>query len=69
MNKGSYQGNIYDGEIQEIMSPKQIKTTKIRKFSLKNFKTTDYCRASKASSELMLHRFYNGKRIEFPFSK
>ena len=29
----------------------------------------DWCEASKASAEIMLERFCNGKVIDFPFSK
>ena len=28
----------------------------------------DYCKVSKASKEIMLDRFYNGNKIEFPFA-
>ena len=47
------------------------KSTKIidsKNDSLKNFKTSDNCKVSKASKEIMLDRFYNGKGIQFPFS-
>ena len=30
---------------------------------------TDFCEVSKASAEIMLERFCNGKVIEFPFSQ
>ena len=32
-----------------------------------NLKPKEYCKVSKASKDLMLDRFYEGKRIEFPF--
>ena len=33
-----------------------------------SFNKVDFCDVSKASTELMLERFCNGKKIEFPFS-
>ena len=35
--------------------------------SLEVLKGVDYCEVSKASAELMLERFCNGKKIDFPF--
>ena len=37
--------------------------------SLEVFKGVDSCEVSKASAELMLERFCNGKKIDFPFSQ
>ena len=51
------------------MISEPFKTKKSKKNSFERFKTEDYCKVSKASNEIMLDRFYNGKRIEFPFSK
>ena len=45
------------------------KNKEINKLSLETFKRTDeYCEVSIASNEIMLDRFYKGKRIEFPFA-
>ena len=37
--------------------------------SFKPFKGVDLCKVSKASVEIMLERFCNGKKIDFPFSQ
>ena len=37
--------------------------------SLEVLKEIDSCEVSKASAELMLERFCNGKKIDFPFSQ
>ena len=50
------------------MFNKPVKTKKNKNHSLKRFKTSIDCKASKASNEIMLNRFYNGDKIEFPFS-
>ena len=39
-----------------------------KKTSIDTFKILDDCKVSKASKEIMLDRFYNGKVIEFPFA-
>ena len=47
------------------------KSTKIedsKNDSVKSLKSSQDCKVSKASNEIMLDRFYNGKVIEFPFS-
>ena len=44
--------------IQKKISPKQ---------SLDALKELNSCKVSKASAEIMLERFCNGKEIEFPF--
>ena len=46
--------------IQKKISPNQ---------SLDALKDLNSCEVSKASSEIMLDRFCNGKEIDFPFSK
>ena len=46
--------------IQKKISPNQ---------SIDAFKELNSCEVSKASSEIMLDRFCNGKEIDFPFSK
>ena len=51
------------------MSPKPIKNKKLKKDSFENFKILEDCKVSKASNEIMLDRFYNGKLIQFPFSQ
>ena len=33
------------------------------------FKGLNFCEVSKASAEIMLERFCNGKEIDFPFSQ
>ena len=48
---------------------KFIKIKNSKNGYLETFKTSNNCRVSKASNEIMLDRFYNGKGIEFPFSK
>ena len=42
--------------------------TKYRNTTSERFQTLNDCKVSKASNEIMLDRFYNGKGIEFPFS-
>ena len=44
------------------------KTTKYRNITSERFQTLNDCKVSKASNEIMLDRFYNGKGIEFPFT-
>ena len=39
------------------------------KESLYALKGVDSCEVSKASAEIMLERFCNGKEIDFPFSQ
>ena len=51
------------------MFSKPFEIKKLRNESLERFKSSDDCKVSKASTEIMLDRFYNGKGIEFPFSK
>ena len=46
-----------------------FKNKEIKTENLKNLKRSElYCKVSKASKEIMLDRFYNGNRIEFPFA-
>tara|TARA_B100001989_G_C24426743_1_gene406856 strand:+ start:352 stop:510 length:159 start_codon:yes stop_codon:yes gene_type:complete len=49
------------------MISKNIKGNKSNKFSLEKAKSSEYCKVSNASNEIMLDRFYGGKSIEFPF--
>ena len=51
------------------MYPNSFKNRKIIKDSLEILKNSENCNVSKASKEIMLDRFYDGKKIEFPFSK
>ena len=45
-----------------------FKNKELNAESLKTLKRSEeYCKVSKASKEIMLDRFYNGKGIEFPF--
>ena len=46
--------------IQKKISPNQ---------SLEALKELNSCEVSKASAEIMLERFCNGKEIDFPFSQ
>ena len=46
--------------IQKKISPNE---------SLDALKGLTFCEVSKASAELMLERFFNGKIIDFPFSQ
>ena len=50
------------------MKLKFIKNKKKEKYTLEVLKSSDNCRVSKASNEIMLDRFYNGKGIQFPFN-
>ena len=50
------------------MSYKVPKNIELKKYSLKPFKSSDNCKVSKASNEIMLDRFCDGRRIEFPFA-
>ena len=47
-------------DIQKKISPKE---------SLDVLQGYNYCDVSKASAEIMLERFCNGKEIDFPFSQ
>tara|TARA_B100001769_G_C21746588_1_gene409239 strand:- start:385 stop:540 length:156 start_codon:yes stop_codon:yes gene_type:complete len=51
------------------MSTKTIRNRKLDKYGFSYLKDPNKCKVSKASNELMLDRFYNGKEVEFPFSK
>ena len=51
-----------------IMVSRGNKNKITEKGSFKGFKTLFNCKVSKASNEIMLHRFYNGKGIQFPFA-
>ena len=46
-----------------------IKSKGLKKDSSEIFKPLEDCKVSKASNEIMLDRFCNGKEIEFPFSQ
>ena len=50
------------------MDSKDIKKIEFHKDLLKPTKGNDICEVSKASSEIMLDRFCNGKEVDFPFS-
>ena len=51
------------------MNSKDIKNNELHKDLSKSTKGNDICEVSKASSEIMLDRFCNGKEVDFPFSK
>ena len=49
------------------MYSKYIKKRGLKNNFLKKFKDSENCEVSRASTEIMLDRFSNGKKIEFPF--
>ena len=51
------------------MNSKNIQDKVILKELLEPLSGTDSCEVSKASVEIMLERFCNGKEIDFPFSQ
>ena len=51
------------------MDSKNIQKKIYPKQSLDAFKGLTSCEVSKASAEIMLERFCNGKEIDFPFSQ
>ena len=51
------------------MNSKNIQNEISVKESLDGLKGVDSCEVSKASAEIMLERFCNGKEIDFPFSQ
>lgn len=54
MNSKNIQNTQYKESLRESVGPS---------------KGVDCCEVSKASVEIMLERFYNGKEIDFPFSQ
>ncbi len=50
------------------MNSKNIQTTRSLNESLDALKGLNTCEVSKASAEIMLERFCEGKEIDFPFS-
>ena len=46
-----------------------FKNKKFHKYSLGKFERLNECKVSKASNEIMLERFCNGGKIEFPFKQ
>ena len=50
------------------MNSKDIKNNEFHQDILKSKKDNDICEVSKASSEIMLDRFCNGNKVDFPFS-
>ena len=50
------------------MNPKNIKTKLSQNDLSETLNRVDLCDVSKASVEIMLERFCNGKEIDFPFS-
>ena len=51
------------------MNSKKTKTLLSQEECLENMNRVDFCKVSKASAEIMLERFCNGKKIDFPFSQ
>ena len=49
------------------MNSKPIQNKVSHKKYLKHLSGSDVCKVSKASTEIMLDRFCEGKAIEFPF--
>ena len=49
------------------MYSKIVKNLKFENYSKERVKITTDCKVSLASIEIMLHRFCNGKEIDFPF--
>tara|TARA_A100000164_G_C21482407_1_gene574017 strand:+ start:196 stop:351 length:156 start_codon:yes stop_codon:yes gene_type:complete len=51
------------------MNSKKTKIISSKKEFLEPLNSVDFCNVSKASAEIMLERFCNGKEIDFPFSQ
>ncbi len=51
------------------MDSKNIQKKITPNLSLEALKELNSCEVSKASAEIMLERFCNGKEIDFPFSQ
>ena len=51
------------------MNSENKTNTVSRKELLDPLNEVDFCEVSKASVEIMLERFYNGKEIDFPFAQ
>tara|TARA_S200000501_G_scaffold305351_1_gene293695 strand:- start:178 stop:336 length:159 start_codon:yes stop_codon:yes gene_type:complete len=51
------------------MNYKNIQNQEQKNISLKPLNGLEFCEVSKASAEIMLERFCNGKEIDFPFSQ
>ena len=49
------------------MDSEKFQNQNIEKLYLDHMKWSNDCKVSKASTELMLYRFANGKEIDFPF--
>ena len=46
-----------------------FETYNITSLRIKEQKITNECFASEASKEIMLHRFFKGNKLEFPFAR
>ena len=51
------------------MKSKNIKIKRSKNKFLEPLNKLVFCEVSKSSAEIMLERFCNGKKIDFPFSK
>ena len=51
------------------MYPKFVANKELKKEITNSLNSLDECEVSKASTEIMLDRFSNGKEIDFPFSQ
>ena len=65
LNKNNY----HNLKVNYCMYSKFIKKKELNKDYLESSKSSQDCKVSIASNEIMLDRFYNGKVIEFPFSQ
>ena len=54
-------------ELRSYMYPEIKKNKKLKKNDNDSSKYSKNCKVSIASNEIMLHRFSNGKDVEFPF--
>ena len=61
--------NIIYKSIKFKMNFKSIQNKVSEKEFLEPLKGEDFCEVSKASAEIMLERFCNGKEVDFPFSQ
>ena len=51
------------------MNSENIKKKKSLNEFFEPLKGVDFCKVSQASAEIMLERFCNGKKVDFPFSQ
>tara|TARA_Y100000991_G_scaffold39050_1_gene27082 strand:+ start:239 stop:394 length:156 start_codon:yes stop_codon:yes gene_type:complete len=51
------------------MESKNFQSKKLKTLPLEELVIQNDCKVSRASTEIMLNRFCDGKEIDFPFSK